>query len=110
MDNNLKKDITAILEDGPVAISDLRKQLIGINCTKIENIWQRIPAGYNFEIFLETNGFELETINIKGSQCRAKTLVKLPEDEDDGETIMDGLGCGYEDCDDPMGRWHGRNK
>jgi hypothetical protein len=36
--------------------------------------------------------------------------VKLPEDEDDGETIMDGLGCGYEDCDDPMGRWHGRNK
>jgi hypothetical protein len=91
MDDNLKKDITAILEDGPVAISDLRKQLTGINCTKIENIWERIPAGYNFEIFLETieifletNGFELETVNIKGSQMRAKTLVKLPEEKENG--------------------------
>lgn len=77
MNEDLKNDITEILENGPVAISDLRNQLIGINCTIIENIWQRVPAGYNFEILLETNDFELEQIYKPGTNIVVKTLVKL---------------------------------
>jgi len=57
MNEELKNDVAEILSHGPVAISDLRKQLIGVNCTCIKRVWSKIPSGHNFQAMVESAGF-----------------------------------------------------
>jgi hypothetical protein len=60
IERKIEEDILEIITHKKTAITSLRKQLIGENCTVIKNKYKGIPSGDDFRIMVEEMGFEVE--------------------------------------------------